>query len=322
MDYRSEQPSPDSLRKLVALHLGEPVYAPQFSRIPTGEFNTSYFVSGWPRELVLRIAPPDDAGFVFYERRMMAQEPEIHRIVRDRTSAPVPEILAFDDKRQAIDRDFLLMERLPGRTLADLGRVPESFFDRVLVQVGEYLRQIHSILADKYGYLGAHAPMPPQPDWSSAFRTMWQLMIEDVAAAGQYSDEEARYMTELLDANFENFERSVPASLLHMDIWHQNVLVDNEGTVTGLLDFDRAVWGDPEIEFAILDYCGFSGPAFWRGYGCERDWSPPARIRQVFYLLYEVQKYIVIRHWRHNDDLGAARYKRQVMSLARQVERK
>ncbi|OUL36382.1 hypothetical protein BV372_08175 [Nostoc sp. T09] len=59
--------------------------------------------------------------------------------------------------------------------------------------------------------------------------------------------------------------------MLHMDVWFQNILVDSAGNVTGLVDFDRALWGDPEIEFAVLDYCGISEPAFWRGYGRERD---------------------------------------------------
>jgi hypothetical protein len=34
----------------------------------------------------------------------------------------------------------------------------------------------------------------------------------------------------------------------------------------------------------------------------------------VFYLLYELQKYIVIRHGRNNDPASARRYKAQVMS--------
>ena len=308
--------STDGLPTLVASHLGQPTGAPSFHCIPTGEFNTSYFVRGWERELVLRIAPPDDAGFVFYERRMMAQEPEIHKTVRARTSAPLPEILAYDDSRRLIDLDYLIMERLPGRPLADLGSVSRSFHDRVLYQTGEYLRQIHGITSEMYGYLGAHKPMPPQEDWPSAFRVMWDMMVDDVSASGHYSESEAQSMRGLLSANWSHFQRPVPSSLLHMDIWSQNVLVDDTGRVTGILDLDRACWGDPEIEFAILDYCGFSDAAFWEGYGRERDLSSSARIRQVFYMLYELQKYIPIRQWRHGDSAGAVRYKRQVLDLA------
>ena len=36
------------------------------------------------------------------------------------------------------------------------------------------------------------------------------------------------------------------------------------------LDEMAATLDDPEIEFAVLDYCGVSTPAFWRGFGAER----------------------------------------------------
>ena len=48
-----------------------------FEPIRTGKHNTSYYVAGAEDDLVLRISPPDDAGYLFYERRMMAQEPQL-----------------------------------------------------------------------------------------------------------------------------------------------------------------------------------------------------------------------------------------------------
>jgi fructosamine-3-kinase len=102
-----------------------------------------------------------------------------------------------------------------------------------------------------------------------------------------------------------------------MDVWSQNILVDDGGRVTGLVDMDRALWGDVEIEFAVLDYCGIFEPAFWRGYGRPRDTSFSAQIRARFYLLYEVQKYIVIRIWRRRDPAQALQYKRESFALAR-----
>jgi aminoglycoside phosphotransferase (APT) family kinase protein len=101
-----------------------------------------------------------------------------------------------------------------------------------------------------------------------------------------------------------------------MDVWSQNILVDEQGYMTGLVDFDRALWGDPEIEFAVLDYCGISEPAFWLGYGRDRDTSFSAQIRARFYLLYEVQKYIPIRIWRRNAPAQALEYKRTAFGLA------
>jgi aminoglycoside phosphotransferase (APT) family kinase protein len=101
-----------------------------------------------------------------------------------------------------------------------------------------------------------------------------------------------------------------------MDVWAQNILVDDASSLTGLVDWDRALWGDPEIEFAVLDYCAVSKPAFWEGYGRARDESEEARVRNIFYLLYEIQKYIVIREGRNNDPDGARWYKQHVMQIA------
>jgi len=79
----------------------------------------------------------------------------------------------------------------------------------------------------------------------------------------------------------------------------------------------RPSHGDPEIEFAVLDYCGISTPAFWEGYGRVRDDSREARVRHAFYFLYELQKYILIRRLRGPSAAEADGYKREALRIAR-----
>ena len=287
-----------------------------FARIPTGKFNSSFFVSADGAEFVLRIAPPNDAVFVFYERDMMRQEPAIHRLLLDKTSVPVPRIIGFDGSHKIVERDYVLMERLPGKALCDARGVD---VDAVLLEVGSRLAQVHRLTADAYGYLGEHKPMPPQSTWVDAFQVMWRRLIEDVLACGHYNREEADALLRLLDRYLPLFDRRVPASLLHMDIWSQNILVSRAGSLTGLVDWDRALWGDPEIEFAVLDYCGVAEPAFWEGYGQRSDISREARIRNRFYLLYEIQKYIVIEQGRKDNPRAARQYKDHVMEMAKGI---
>ncbi len=304
--------SPETLTELVRRHLPELPAPPSFAPIRTGKFNTSFWVRAGGAEYVLRIAPPRDAVFLFYEREMMRQEPAIHALVRARTSVPVARILAFDDSRSLIDRHYLLMERLAGQPLTEVGRINTN---HVLRQVGRCLAEVHGLHEDRYGYLGAHHPMEPQRRWVDAFLIMWNKLIDDIVGVGYYDEQESARMRRLLDDRIKLFDRPVPASLLHMDIWHQNLLVDEAGRLSGIVDWDRALWGDPEIEFAVLDYCGISQPAFWEGYGQRRDWSAEARVRNVFYFLYELQKYIVIRAGRNHDPASARSYKRQVMEI-------
>jgi aminoglycoside phosphotransferase (APT) family kinase protein len=306
--------SEDVLGEIVRAHRPALDAEPTFQPVPTGKFNTSYFVDADGEQMVLRIAPPRDAVFVFYERRMMRQEPEIHRLVREQTDAPVARIIAFDESHEIIPRDYLLMERLPGEPLTSRRGVDP---DRALRQVGQHMAEVHDIVAEEYGYRGPHEVMEPQECWRDAFLMMWRRMINDVSMVGHYGEDEVRMLQKCGENHAEIFDYDGPARLLHMDIWHQNLLVDERGNLTGIVDWDRALWGDPEIEFAVLDYCGVSRPPFWEGYGAERDTSPRAQLRNAFYLLYELQKYIVIRQGRGNDPEAARAYKRQVMNFAR-----
>jgi len=308
----------DCARQCVRRHVKNLSAAARVVPCRTGKFNTTFFIEqDHGPDHVLRIAPPDDAGMLFYERNMMAQEPGVHRLVRAKTSVPAPRILAYDTRREIIDRDFLIMERMPGVPLTEaffLG--PEGVHD-VFRQVGEHLAQVHAIHAEQYGYLGEHRCMAPQPTWRQAFSEMWRKIIDDAAHCGGYSGEDAECMRRVLDQHQPAFDREVPSSLLHMDIWHQNILVANDGIVSGLIDWDRALWGDPEIEFAVLDYCGVSVPEFWQGYGAARAQSPEAAIRNRFYLLYEVQKYILIAICRRQSLSQAAAYRRTAFELIR-----
>lgn len=316
----------EHLARLIAPALDCAPEALALTPIATGKHNRSFWVDGAGDRAVLRIAPPDDAGFLFYEKRMMRQEPALHRLLVGRTTLPVAPILAHDFSRESIDRDWVLMAGLPGAPMS-VRPLSAAQRARALAQTGAALAQLHRLTApdclgqNSYGYLGAHAPMPPQPTWADAFHLMWHLLLDDVVVCGAYSDDEADRMRRLLDRHARHFARPVPASLLHMDIWAQNLLVDAAGNLTGLVDFDRALWGDVEIEFAVLDYCGISEAAFWEGYGQDRDTSLPAQIRRLFYLLYEMQKYMPIAIWRRRDWPRALEHKARCLALAEQLDK-
>jgi aminoglycoside phosphotransferase (APT) family kinase protein len=110
------QPSRESLSQLVAEHIDADPSEVQLRPCPTGKHNQTYFVDVADQSLVLRVAPPDDpTQMLFYEYSMMRQEPNLHALLRERTDAPVPEILAFDAANDKITRDYLLMERMPRR---------------------------------------------------------------------------------------------------------------------------------------------------------------------------------------------------------------
>lgn len=314
-----------TLSKLILSTIETDPASLQFSPVQTGKHNASYWVTCDQGRFVLRIAPPDDVGFLFYEQLMMRQEPQLHVLMREHTDIPVAEIVGYDFNRRLIDRDFMLMVALPGQPISAVQHLTQAQYNRAMHQMGEHLQKLHTLTAPdclgqtKYGYIGDHQPMQPQDDWFSAFHIMWHKLLDDVVECGAYTADEGQAMRNLLDIHAEQFKHSVSPVLLHMDVWSQNILVDDQGNVTGLVDFDRALWGDVEIEFAVLDYCGISVPSFWEGYGRQRDESTPALIRRQFYLLYEIQKYMPIEVWRRNNMEKALQYKQQSFEMAAEL---
>lgn len=272
---------------------------------------------------VLRVAPPDSLLQLFYEYRMMRQEPGIHARLLAETSVPVPPVVGSDFSRERIDRDYLIMPRLEGVPLIE-AHLPPRAERRALREWGGYVRQIHSLTdpGGRFGYLGEHECMEPQATWRDAFAIMYRKLLDDVVACGVYDEPTARRAMDLLEAHLGAFEHCRESRLLHGDLWAANLLVARDGEVTGVLDFDRACWGDVEWDLAIADYCGVTQPAFWEGYGRTVDnRSGEAGLRRMLYLLYEHQKYIVISmSARRNDPHRARRYAEQSLAVMRRFE--
>ncbi len=289
-------------RELTSRALSVPVQSISLAPIGTGRFSTSWYVTvqdddpacrqtDLPGQYVLRVAPPDDAGFLFYEYRMMRQEPALHRMIRRCTQVPAPRIVAYDFSRRHIDRDWLIMDRLPGEPLT-AARSPLSAEDveTVLAALGRHVAQLHTITGRTFGYRGRHHPMSPQKTWPDAFGIMWKKLLDDVRATGLYSQDLYDLAISLYPRHRRAFEGPFAPCLCHMDLWSENVLVDN-GRLTGLIDFDRACWAEPGIELAIAEYCGLTRPGFWAGYGHKPHLSetflvpplvlPPVRAPEV-----------------------------------------
>lgn len=248
--------------------------------IGAGHYNDSYYVEGKAGRFVLRIAPSDNVPKLFYEIDMMKSEPAIHRLVRENTDVPIPRIVYHDFSRQVIDGDHLIMEYLEG--------ISGMFDDR---ELGMYVRQIHTINSDQCGYPERSAPMGK--NWPDIFHAYVKLILGDCISCGVIGKNEREYILSMYDMHRDVIV-DVSPRLLHLDLWVQNILTVN-GRITAILDFDRGLYGDPELEFAVLDTYGYSSPEFFEGYGTPRPSDLKAQIRQRLYIVYELIKYAFIR---------------------------
>jgi fructosamine-3-kinase len=275
------------------------------SAIAAGHYNNSYYVDSNRGRFVLRIAPSDETPKLFYEIGMMKSEVTIHRLVAEHTDAPVPEIVYHDFSRQIIDRDYLVMQYLEGR--------PGPFDDR---ELGRYVRQIHAIESNEYGY--PERAVPGGKAWPALFQSYIRLILDDCLSCGVMDRSEREQFLAIYD-RYADALVDAPPSLLHLDLWTQNILTV-DGTISAILDFDRGLHGDPELEFAVLDTYGYSTPGFFEGYGRPRPADARAQIRQRLYIVYELIKYAFIRTARGGRMATGRSHVEQCKRILRELE--
>ncbi|CAM3178704.1 phosphotransferase [Paenibacillus lupini] len=74
------------------------------------------------------------------------------------------------------------------------------------------------------------------------------------------------------------------ASLVHWDLWDGNIFV-KDGAISGLIDFERAFWGDPLCEYYFGRLTQEWSNAFYAGYGINGLTEAEQR-RRVLYDFY------------------------------------
>jgi aminoglycoside phosphotransferase (APT) family kinase protein len=280
--------SPETLQAMVARAYGA-------EQIPTGDdwvtelgvglFNAAYRLrlrDGY--QSVLKIAPPTDVEVMTYERGAMATELAALALVREHTGVPVPHVDYADQSRELCDADYFFMSYVEGDNLSV---VKEGLPQDQRVAYGEALgattRELNSIRGPVFGALDGSG--------SSSWRQTFVDMVEDVLADGErrYVDLGWSYDTIrlVLAQNAECLDEVTDPRFVEWDLWDGNVMVRN-GRIVGILDHERAFYGDPLIEhgFNAADLPAFGDPAaFLRGYG-KTEFTPTERLRRHLYCLH------------------------------------
>jgi aminoglycoside phosphotransferase (APT) family kinase protein len=231
-----------------------------------GWFNAAYdarLTDG--REVILKIAPRPDAEVLAYEQNIMATEVATMRLVRANPAIPVPEIYYFDTARDICDSDYFFMEKLTGdnyeHVKASLPPAMQAEIDR---QIGVIVREINGFTGTYFGYDGNRDLRGAT--WKEAFINIVDSVLED----GRRKNADFGYTIDDIRAavlqHAPALEEVTTPQLVHWDAWDLNFFV-KDGHVTGILDFERALWADPlmEAQFRALAFGGVSDSL--RGYG-------------------------------------------------------
>ena len=249
------------VRAVVARHFGAPT---SMAPLSGGLTNRAFDVETADAQIVVRLGdqPGKLAGF---ERERWAAD-------RARTAGvPTQSIVALGKEGQWA---YTIAERLPGESAVDH---PERL--RILEELGRLAQVVHTIRTDGFGdrfALGEDASEPTPPaaaSWSAFLRDDLQAesRLVRLLELGMISDRQADSLRRTL-AEVEAWEGD--PVLNHGDLRLKNVVVDSEGRILGVIDWESATsvlgphW---DLSIALHDLSIDAKQAFLTGYGMPDD---------------------------------------------------
>jgi fructosamine-3-kinase len=188
--------------------------------------------------------------------------------------------------------EALVMSQCPGRPWPEVAdRLDGEHRYGVRAAVGRELAALHRIAGPGFGY----PARPLAATWREAFVGMLAALLDDAVHCGVSLPRDAGAIAALVDRVSPVLDEVQTPALVHFDLWDGNILVDVDGPgeprLGGLIDAERAFWGDPIAELVSLRLLGDiePDPGLRAGYeegGGRLVLDEAARLRLALYRLY------------------------------------
>ena len=236
------------------------------------------------------------SSFGELEARRLLPDIQTKALIRSSTSIPIPEVFAWDLSRDnPVGVPYHLETFIEGRPLAERWTgewlSDESKKMKILRKLAKLMSQLHSLHFDKIGslVLGAdgtslevdaivdmnlsfdmmsQGQLWPTASLSGPFRSTKEYLLsmlydpEELPEVQRYFKAEIAILRQAIDSIPKTLDTPKSFSLGHPDFNYQNILTDDEGEITGIIDWDG------------LETCpralGFACYPSW----ITRDWDP------------------------------------------------
>jgi aminoglycoside phosphotransferase (APT) family kinase protein len=217
---------------------------------------------------------------------------DLHLGIRLRTRAVrAPAAIAVDTSGSLLPCTFAVFERVAGVPLASVEGNEEGVLAG-LRSLGTALRDLHAVRGAGAGPLEpcavptAGLPRGRFRSWADYLRCRLPAHLARCVSAGVVTAGEAERIAGIF-AGDDLLASAVADRLLHGDPGPANVMVGADGTVTGLVDWEDALVGDPLFELASVAsfHPEVRWPSLFDGYLASPSIAPADERRFWTYLL-------------------------------------
>ena len=223
----------------------------------------------------------------------MEKEVYVYSLLHRAEGLPTPSILWSDDSKELLPQHYVLMTKLEGQPLSHVAPSlsPLQLRD-IYLQMGTLLAKVHDITLDAFGYITTRVVASHATN-EAYMRFQFQKKLAELEEHG--GDASLRRMVEAYVSMHGDVLTQAQTPVLCHDDYHEgNVLVAEEEArwhVTGIIDVENAVAGDPLLDVAKTDYYAIRENAakregFLAGYGrLPERWHDRVQLYKLYHAL-------------------------------------
>ncbi len=288
--------------------------------ISGGLFNTTYFVKTADcGDVILRVGPVNRHLLLHFEHDMMEAEATVYRICAAH-GIPASELLAVDTSKTLIDRDVMIVRYIPSTTYT-LDRAQSPFAAHITArlyrELGESVAKLHALVGTGFGHVYDVAHGRGHTRWSDFLKDELEKLVATCAPHGIFTEADVTTMRDIRVRHTDILDEIATPRLVHADLGPNNLLIRTdtpEPTFGAFIDPDRAMWGDPDMDFAYMDW--LQCDELWRGYG-RRLATDDASLRRR--LIYKMIRWVCnafvweVEYNRHDYMLGTVKEIREIL---------
>ena len=230
---------------------------------------------------VLKVSSPGMVGKATNEQWLIESETAAMRLIAERApEVPAPKVLFYDDSMTRCTGKYFFMEFVEGDLMAPLRKTFTKEQSKALyTEMGRAVRNIGKIKNTFFGIVNSGI------EFDSLYGVVNQLIgnvTGDMERCGADMGVTRDEILAQLLADKPYFDEVTEASLVHFDIWENNILIQGD-EITGIIDWERALWAEPLMEDRFRSY-GMN-PDFLEGFG-QTEFSESEQRRLTWYNIW------------------------------------
>ncbi|MBQ8177938.1 MAG: aminoglycoside phosphotransferase family protein [Clostridia bacterium] len=219
--------------------------ADNIKEVEAGEFNTIFQIKSGNDRYFIKFGSSPEVKVLSYEKDILNTEIGFYKKLEG-TAVKRPNLLFSDTTRTKVPVDYFIMDAL---NVPLLGYTFPSTKQRkrFSYQLGANLAELHKIKGEGFGY--------PQCGLESTWKDAYKKMVNNIIADATVLDVklDTYRINNVLERADKYLEEVTEPSLVHFDVWVGNIFVSKTHNFQGLIDWERAMWGDPVGDFISLN---------------------------------------------------------------------